>query len=117
MSIIKEFNQIGKTLLTADNRPYLGGWRGDIYKANDGRVFAHLQRDLEPEILGIVPARYADMADGLEYNPYDDAAYARRTIALTENALRSAECWQIPKHKTQQGNCPLIPDYEQEELQ
>lgn len=113
MNLMKEFNQLEKAaelrLVTCQKRPNLAGWRGEIYAANDGRVFSLLQRHREPDILGLVPPRYADMARNLDYDPYNDAKYAQQTIALAENALLSAELWQTEgQRKARAGDCPLI---------
>lgn len=114
-NLFTQFNELdeqGKIhLVTSNPKPAFGGWTGNIYKEVDGenRVFAVLIRPEEPEIIGIIPERYISLAEKTEYDPYDDALYARSTIELTQLALANAEIHQIGK-KQIKGKCHLFDE-------
>lgn len=97
-NIIREWNALarkGDLEIVGDySYPYLGGHRAEFVRDPEGRAWVRRERGMAAAIVAIVPCRFADAADALEYDPYNDAAYAHATLDLADRALVVAECWQ-----------------------
>lgn len=111
MNIIKEINAIKKVLVNDRPCPWLGGQRGKIYRTEDGRVVAHLDRrnavGTAMGVVGIVPEKWAQKAENIAFDPYNDSGYASESIDLVWRALSDSSYYQEEgQKKARSGNYP-----------
>lgn len=117
MNIFKKFNEGFKSeiiCVTAHYKPAIGGTSGDIYKNKNGMVYALLQwvdGVTQYELIGMVPQKYADMAELLQYDPYNDAGYAHATINLAKAALSVADFHQYSGKMTAKSGPADLSDF------
>jgi hypothetical protein len=94
-NLFPQFNASRPAQVGVSHYPWIAGWRGRIHQETSGRVWAVVEHASASgkmrQWIGIVAADIATRAEAVEFDPYNDAAYAQYMIELARCGLIRAE--------------------------
>jgi hypothetical protein len=95
-------------VLNSCSSPAIGGVEATFYQdLDDKSVYVELIKDGFSTV-GLLPERYAEVAQSIDYDPYNSASYTKNSVYLACSALENAIYHQNDRHRNAKaGGCSI----------
>lgn len=112
MNIIKDLNEKRNAsprtvkVLNSCSSPAIGGVEATFYQDLEDKTLYVELNDNGCVTVGLLPDRYADEAQSIDYDPSNDTSYTKDSVYLACSALRNATYHQKDSHRNAKaGGC------------